>query len=272
LACLLEASLPKPGNVHRGADFEDLSLYDFQASAVAIGPAMDQAAAVGRLGQTVLRAIESTRAVVRTNTNLGMVLLLAPLACVPREEPLETGLARIYGALTPDDSHAVYRAIRMAQPGGLGKVQQMDLADRPPPDLLAAMASAAERDLIARQYTNRFQDLFSTCVPWLRDGLGGGLGLAETVAHTHVRLMHRFPDSLIARKCGLDVAAAAAARAGKVLDCGGPADESYRAAVADLDFWLRSDGHRRNPGTTADFVAAGLFVLLRNGLLRGPFV
>ena len=82
--------------------------------------------------------------------------------------------------------------------------------------------------------------------------------------------MQHYPDTLIARKCGADVAELAALRAAAVTESGQPGDESYRAALSDLDFWLRSDGHRRNPGTTADFIAAGLFVLLRDGHLKGP--
>jgi triphosphoribosyl-dephospho-CoA synthase len=79
--------------------------------------------------------------------------------------------------------------------------------------------------------------------------------------------MSAFPDSLIARKCGAETAEHSAAWAGRVLDSGRPESEAYQEQLADLDFWLRTDGHRRNPGTTADLIAAGLFVALRDGLL-----
>src|SRR5881227_1065980 len=85
LACLLEATAPKVGNVHRGADFEDLAFTDFVVSSVAIGPAMEAAATVG-VGRAVLEAVKATQACVPTNTNLGMALLIAPLAAVPRSE------------------------------------------------------------------------------------------------------------------------------------------------------------------------------------------
>jgi len=271
LACILEATIPKPGNVHRGADFEDLCLTDFLVSAVTIGPAMDAACDAQTLGGTVLQAVRATRKRVRTNTNLGIVLLLAPLARVPRCEPLPDGVKTVLGCLTPEDARDVYMAIRLAEPGGLGQVESMDVADRPPADLLAAMREAAPRDRIAQQYVNGFHDLLDVCVPWLRSGVDSGWSTTDAVIHTHVRLMHHFPDSLIARKCGKAVAEAAAARAAKVLDAGGPGDSDYSAALADLDFWLRSDGHRRNPGTTADIIAGGLFVLLRDGELTGSF-
>jgi triphosphoribosyl-dephospho-CoA synthase len=270
LACILEATIPKPGNVHRGADFEDLCLTDFLVSAVAIGPAMDAAAHATPLGQTMLRATRATRQQVTTNTNLGILLLIAPLASVPPGEPLAAGVVSVLASLTPADARDVYEAIRLAEPGGLGQVETMDVAQSPPHDLLAAMRQAAPRDLIARQYVNGFQDLFDVCAPWLREGVAAGWSLTESVIHTHVRLMERFPDTLIARKCGVEAAVAAAARAAKVLQAGGPGDPEYHAALADLDFWLRSDGQRRNPGTTADFLAGGLFVLLRNGELTRP--
>src|SRR5688572_17794231 len=119
LACLLEATAPKVGNVHRGADFADLSFADFVASAVAIGPAMEAATEVG-VGRAVLEAIQATRNLVRTNTNLGMALLIAPLAAVPRDQALTpTAVHEGLAKLTADDARLVYEAIRLAQPGGM---------------------------------------------------------------------------------------------------------------------------------------------------------
>ncbi len=262
LACLWEVAAPKPGNVHRGADFDNLTLEDFLAGAVAIGPAMN--AAVDRpLGRTVLEAVEAMRRAVGTNTNLGTVLLLAPLAKVPDGEALREGVVDVLRSLTPDDARDVYAAIRLAQAGGLGRVDHYDLAGPPPVDLLAAMRSAADRDTVARQYAENFAQVFRCVVPWLREGIEAGRRLPDAIVYLHVRLLAALPDSLIARKCGPQTAAESAARAAAVLESGQPGEEDYDRALADLDFWLRSDGHRRNPGTTADLVAAGLFVGLR---------
>jgi triphosphoribosyl-dephospho-CoA synthase len=82
--------------------------------------------------------------------------------------------------------------------------------------------------------------------------------------------MSEFPDSLIARKCGEAVARQSAALAAAALAAGQPSDADYLRAVADLDFWLRADGHRRNPGTTADLLAAGLFASLLSGVIQLP--
>jgi len=268
LACLLEVSIPKPGNVHRGTDFEDLTLLDFLASATAIGPAMD-AAIEQPLGKTVLDAITATQQLVSTNTNLGIVLLIAPLAKVPRDKSLRDGVRTILADLNEDDAANVYRAISLANPGGMGSVEEMDIQGPPPNDLLTAMHAAADRDVVARQYITDFKEVFESVIPWLTEAVGSD-DLSAGVIRTHLRLMAHFPDSLIRRKCGERVAQESADRAAAVLAFGKPGDETYQRALADLDFWLRSDGHRRNPGSTADLIATGLFALLRDGQLRGP--
>ncbi|HVX63880.1 MAG TPA: triphosphoribosyl-dephospho-CoA synthase [Pirellulales bacterium] len=270
LACLLEATAPKPGNVHRGADFENLTYVDFAASAVAMGPAFDRAAAGAPLGKTVLAAVQAMRAAVATNTSLGAILLLAPLAMVPPDQPLKAGVQKVLEQLSADDCRLVYEAIRLAEPGGLGEVDQADISEPPPQDLLYAMRLAAERDLVARQYVNGFEQVLDELTCWLAAGLERQWPLAEVIVRAQLRLMSRYPDSLIARKCGPQLAARAAAWAGSVLESGEPGDEAYHRAVVDFDFWLRSDHHRRNPGTSADLTAAGLFCALRDGIIQLP--
>ena len=264
VACFLEATAPKPGNVHRGADFEDLTYPDLVTAAIVIGPVME-AAQRRPLGETIFEAVKTTQETVGTNASLGTILLLAPLAAVPREEPMRPGIPKVLGQLNATDARQVYEAIRLAKPGGLGRVSEADIAGDPPADLLAAMRAAADRDLVARQYANNFHEVLGEAAPAISSGLESGWGINGAIVHAQLTLMSRFPDSLIARKCGADVAKRAADHAAEVLRSGTPADESFWQAADDLDFWLRSDGHRRNPGTTADLLAAGLFVLLRDG-------
>ncbi len=270
LACIWEATAPKPGNVHRAADFDDLRYPDFLNAAAVTAPIFADAMSQP-VGRTVLAAVRATQAAVGTNVNLGAVLLIAPLASVRRDEPLEPGVARVLASLTADDARDVYAAIVEARPGGLGEAAEHDIRSAPPADLIAAMRAAAERDLVARQYANGFVEVLREVVPALHDGVAAGWPLWQTIVQTQLRIMERHPDSLIARKCGTEVAAASAAHAGVVLRTGPPESEEYQDALADLDFWLRSDGHRRNPGTTADLIAAGLFVALREGIIKMPF-
>lgn len=269
LSVLLEVTASKPGNVHRGADFEDLRFDQFVAAAIAIAPAFERAADE-RVGRIVLAAVTAVRQSVATNTSLGTILLLAPLAKVPRGVPLKSGVAAVLAALDADDAREVYAAIALAQAGGLGKVSEMDVAGEPPASLLEAMRAAALRDLVARQYANGFTQVLDEAAPWIEEELATGVRLPEAVIRVQLRLLHRYPDSLIARKCGLHVAEHAAWQAGQVLAAGKPGEEPYYEALADFDFWLRADGHRRNPGTTADLLAAALFALLRDNRITLP--
>ncbi|MBI3837894.1 MAG: triphosphoribosyl-dephospho-CoA synthase [Planctomycetia bacterium] len=270
LACVMEATAPKPGNIHRGADFEDASYPDFVVAAAVIGPIVELAADRA-LGQTVFEAVKATQSAVATNTNLGTILLIGPLAKVPRSVRLEVGIVEVLNQLTPQDARDVYRAILAANSGGLGRVESADVTNEPPADLVAAMRLAADRDMVARQYAENFHHVLKVVVPWLTRALAAGLSLSDAIVQVHLELMAEFPDSLIARRRGLEVAQRAAAMARGVLSAGTPGEESFERALADFDFWLRTDGHRRNPGTTADLVAAGLFVALRDAIIKPPF-
>ena len=146
LSCLLEATARKPGNVTRYVDFDDLTYLDFVLSAAAIAPSMERAAQVG-VGRTVLDAVTATRRFCATNSNLGMILLLAPLAAV-RGDELEFGVSQILESMTIDDSRQVFAAIRLASPGGLGDAPEQDVRDEPTLPLRAVMALAADRDLL----------------------------------------------------------------------------------------------------------------------------
>ena len=269
LACLLEATAPKPGNVHRAADFEDMTFVDFQASAVAIGPVLQESP--GRsLGQTVLLSVQATRHHVKVNTNLGTILLLAPLAkATVSGGDLQSGISTVLSNLTSEDSAHVYEAIRLVNPGGLGE-SKLDVADQAPDDLLSAMRLAEERDLVARQYTNEFEQVFQ-----VSDHIASRVhsttdGLTDAIIYASLALQSEHPDSLIARKCGVETAKEASTRAAECLDLSNT--EHYHTALADFDFWLRSDGHRRNPGTTADIIAAALFVGLWDHRIQPPYV
>jgi triphosphoribosyl-dephospho-CoA synthase len=267
-ACLYEATAQKPGNVHPGAGFDDVTYADFVISALAIGPIVERSAARG-VGQTVLDAVRATRAAVGTNTNLGTLLLIAPLAVVQETQQLEAGMSSVLGRLDYQDTRLVYEAIRLSAAGGLGRAQQADVFSDPPANLtlVDAMRLAAESDLVARQYTNGFADVLGGTAVWIAEGLVRGWSLSASIVFTHIRQMAAHADSLIRRKCGEQIAVEASERAQVVLCSGEPGDEKFELALKELDSWLRADGHRRNPGTTADLIAAGLFVLLREGRL-----
>lgn len=269
LACLYEATARKPGNVYPGADFDETTTYAaFVKSAIAVGPIIERTPTTG-VGQTVLDAVRATRETVRTNTNLGTLLLIAPLAAVPRRADLEPGVSQILAALTTGDTRAVYEAIRVASAGGLGQVPEADVHSDPPPglSLVAAMRLAADRDLVARQYTNGFQDVFAVA-RFIEFGLTLHATLEDAIVLAYLKQLAAAPDSLIQRKLGAAAAEEASRRAEAVLLNGAVRSEPFQHALTDFDRWLRAAGNRRNPGTTADLIAAGLFVLLRDGRLN----
>jgi triphosphoribosyl-dephospho-CoA synthase len=267
IACTLEATARKPGNVHRDAQFDDLCYADFLGGAAAIRPVLDHTRQIG-VGAAILECVRETRKIVATNVNLGIALLLAPLAAVPPEQPLKAGVIEVLQRLTVDDASAVYEAIRLAAPGGLGRVSEQDVHSQPTDDLRSVMCLAADRDLVARQYANGFEQVF-----WGASLLLGSapvqLDWEQAIVRCHLELMANFPDTLIARKCGRPEADEAARRAAAVLAAEWPATPESRQALASFDAWLRAGGHKRNPGTTADLVTASLFVSLRQDRMSG---
>ena len=269
IACIWEATARKPGNVHRYRDFTDTTYPDFLLSAAAIAPVMT-AACQRRVGVTVLDAVRATRRVVGTNTNLGMVLLLAPLAVVPAEEELRSGVERVLATLDVEDARRVYKAIRLASPGGLGHASKQDVHAEPTQTLRQVMTLAADRDLVALQYANGFAEIFDDGAPAVLTGLERTGSLEGAILFAHLHLLSRHPDTLIARKRGWAEGEEAARRAAAVLDAQWPKERAGWTALSQLDTWLRAEGHQRNPGATADLVTACLFVLLRENTITLP--
>ncbi|HVJ80661.1 MAG TPA: triphosphoribosyl-dephospho-CoA synthase [Planctomycetia bacterium] len=278
LACILEATARKVGNVHPGREFADLKYLDFLKSAVAIGPTI-AAAKFRPLGSLIVESIRATQEVVRTNSNLGIVLLLAPLAKgLAAGGDRTAARARVAKALaetTVEDCRLTYEAIQLANPGGMGKVEAQDIAEIPSVTLRAAMELAADRDLVARQYANDFQDVFDLGLPALEGALGAGAGLEESIVVCQLAWMSAFPDSLIGRKHGSEEAVRIQGLAAEVLRCG--ADRRFCAWESDpellkLDEILRNPQSRRNPGTAADLTAATLFLWLATSDLSGDSV
>ena len=268
LACLLEVSAEKPGNVTPTRSFPDLTYEDFLRSAVALGPEMARAGERG-VGETILAAVVATRRWTRTNVNLGIVLLFAPLAkaALMDGRDLRSNLGVVLRALTKEDARAAYAAIRLAEPGGLGTGVEHDVRREPTVTLREAMASAVKRDTIAAEYLSDYAITFEQGVPALARALNRGADVRQAVVQTFLELLASVPDTLIARKQGMTVARQVSAEAAEALRAGGIFRASGRQAIAALDARLRGNGNRLNPGTTADLVAATLFVALLEGLL-----
>ena len=267
LACLLEVSAPKPGNVSPFAGFRDASYEDFLASAAAIGPALT-AAGERPLGATIRAAVEATARWVPSNTNLGLVLLLAPLAraaLTPGGASLRDRLAATLAATTVADARDTYAAIRLGAPGGLGRAPDQDVAGTPTATLRDVMAMAVERDAIAREYASDFRTTFELGAPALRAALADRLPWRDAVVETYLTLLAAAPDTHIARKLGLPAAVTVQQRGRSVLDAGGVRTAPGREAIAALDGELRDEANTLNPGATADLTGAAIYLVLLEG-------
>jgi triphosphoribosyl-dephospho-CoA synthase len=266
LACVLEVSAEKPGNITPSHDFSDTSYEDMLRCAIAVGPELARAGE-RRVGDTVLAVVAASRRVAPANTNLGIALLLAPLAkAALAGGELRSALGTVLGALDDGDARAVYAAIRGAGAGGLDEPVDHDVRSEPDVGLREAMASAAERDSIAAEYVSDFALTFDIGVPAFAEALAG-LDVRDAIVELHLRLLAAAPDTLIARKAGADAAGRVSAGARDVLAAGGPRTDRGCEALRAFDASLRERGNTLNPGTTADLVTATVFVALLVGML-----
>ncbi|WP_237358649.1 MULTISPECIES: triphosphoribosyl-dephospho-CoA synthase [Rhizobium] len=259
-ACRAEIDALKPGNVHRFADGHRMTADQFiQSAAVSSLSVTEPLASVG---QRVLRAVTATRNSVGTNTNLGILLLCAPLAKAAEStsSDLRKGLTQTLDEMDADDARDVFAAIRLTGPGGLGSAEKHDVKDEPTVSLVTAMAMAADRDAIARQYTNGFEDIFTGGLSEWREVAARGEQDMWPTIFVYLYFLSSFPDSHIGRKYGTDLAAEIAKEAvtirRQVMD-------ETRLPVREeilLDFDRRLKHRNINPGTSADLTVATLFV------------
>jgi len=217
IACLLEVSADKPGNVTRHKDFWDLKHEDFLLSAVAIGPAIREAGEK-TVGETILMAIRDTQRFVAYNTNLGIVLLFAPLAKAYGPGRLRESLREVLASLTVDDAQKAYRAIRLVNPGGMGRLEKYDISEEEEVDitLREAMWLAKDRDSIAREYVSNLETTFELGYPCLMR-YWESHKLLDSIVQTYLSILAEVPDTQIRRINGPAVAEDASQQAKRAL-------------------------------------------------------
>lgn len=257
-ACLAELEALKPGNVHIFADGHGMVVQDFIHSAEAAAQVIAQPGL--SVGERILHSIEATQRVVGNNTNLGIVLLSAPLvhAFMHGEGNLRQRLRALLNRLTVADAELTYEAILLASPAGLGHSEKHDVHDRPQVTLLQAMVEASERDDIARQYANGFTDVFDTGVTHYLQTLKRWERPAWSATAVYLSFLAAFPDTHIVRKYGREMAVQvqneAAMHFQNILEADNP--KSCMRDLLKFDAGLKSRG--LNPGTSADLTVATL--------------
>lgn len=258
-ACEAELAAPKPGNVHVFSPGHGMEARDFVLSARAAAPFI--AAPGSAVGARILAAVEATWAAVGQNTNLGIVLLCAPLAqaaLTAESADLRRETARVLAALDVADAEAAFRAIVRASPAGLGKAEDHDVAGPARTTLLEAMRAAAPRDRIAYQYDNDFVDIFETGLAALETARATGRDATQATLEVYMAFLGSFPDSHIARKYGLE-AAQAVRDAAHVVAAEIVAVDRPTAFARALRFDRELKEKSMNPGTSADLTVASLF-------------
>lgn len=279
-ACVLEATAPKAGNVHPVAKFDDLCFADF-VSAAEIA-ASELTAASSGLGDRVYSLIEQTRRKTNTNVNLGIALLLGPIVLAEEQQrPTSSSwtlndwrdaTANVLLNIDKEQSHRLGQAIAKASAGGMdGDYQPEDpsldvLTTTDCFDVMSGMRAAKDRDLIAAEYANGFESFFADVVPIVEASVRETGDLLSGISLAHLRLLADRGDSLVARKNGRETEQDVRQRAKRCLDdferTGGLGTGELKS-ISEFDAYLRSEAHRLNPGTTADFIAAAVYVCLR---------
>jgi triphosphoribosyl-dephospho-CoA synthase len=295
LAILLEVSgYPKPGNVHRTADFPETRYEHFLASAVAVAPSFRKAAKQGirvseemivpsevGIGNIIRDAVDRMRrSQSGGNTLLGAIILLAPIAAaagmvsngfsLPK---LRKNVGVVVESTTPEDAVAVYDAIALLNPGGLNRVNKLDVTDPASKrrildegvTLLDTFRIASSYDSVASEWVNNYPITFDLGYPYFVKQLQETGDINAATVHTFLKILAEVPDTFIARKVGQAKAESVSAEARQVLKEGGLATPLGRNLLQELDSKLRDPENSLSPGTTADITEAVLALNNLNG-------
>jgi len=274
-ACIEELEAPKPGNVSFGSAGHGMTADDFVASARCTADVLGTPGL--SLGERVLRSIEATRAAAGCNTNLGIVLLCAPLAHAAldedRDRPLRMRLVRVLEEASIEDTELVFAAIRLAAPAGLGAGERHDVRRPAAAPLLAVMREAEDRDRVARQYARGFEDVFDLGLAVLARSRARW-PVRQAVVALYLTFLARFKDSHIERKLGSVAAQRVRLEALRLVGSLDVSESSELDAESLMRFDRSLKNRRINPGTSADLTVATLLAghLLREGgeSRRGP--
>lgn len=260
-ACIEELQAIKPGNVHIFADGHDMTVQDFIKSADAAAGVIS--AQNLTLGERILHAVKATQNVAHCNTNLGIILLCAPLiqaACNAHEISLSEHVKNVLKSTTHADAAICFQAIALANPGGLGKSEQHDVHKAADCTLLEAMQFAESRDLIARQYCNDFADIFEFGLTKFRLAMTRWENSSWAATYVYLCFLANYLDSHIVRKYGEALAKTVQAEAKEHLSIFTEIEnpKTYLGKLLQWDTELKA--RKINPGTCADLTVATLFV------------
>ena len=282
IASVLEVSgHPKPGNVHRTQDFEDMVFEDFLVSGVAIGNTMKKAAAQGLkyeenlekigLGELIKEAVIETNRWVENNTNLGIIMLLTPLSaaagCIGDFNKLRDKVNMMMLATTPIDAVNLYDAINIADAGGMGEREDLDVGNEKAKEelmeksvnMFQVLEISSSWDALAYELTHKMPVSFEVGYPTYKK-LKEQHGINSATVQTFLTILSHQPDTLISRKYDTSTSGRVKDDAKIILDKGGILTPEGRSLLLKFDQDLMSKKY--NPGTTADLTASSLMIAL----------
>ena len=292
IASVLEVSgHPKPGNVHRTQNFPDMVFEDFLLSGIAIGETMTKAAKRGfkyrdtldkwekiGLGELILEAVTETDHWVANNTNLGIVMLTTPLSVVAgmsdedkvNWDTFRDKIDQIIKSTTPEDAVNLYKSINIADAGGMGEQEELDVAAESSlqklrddgVNMFDVLEISAPWDKLSYELTHKMPVTFNVGYPTFKE-VKSEYQLNQATVQTFLTILSRVPDTLISRKFGDKKAQEVSKQAQHILDQGGILTSEGRAVVEKFDQELIDRG--LNPGTTADFTASSIMVSYLDG-------
>jgi len=268
-ACEVELQAFKPGNVSVYADGHDMVVDDFRLSAkVSAAPLVNPDYC---LGEKIYYAVKATREAVGCNTNLGILLLCAPLVeaavKVNNTASLQQALSSVLANTTVNDADWVFQAISLASPGGLGSSEQQDVKTQAEITLTAAMKIAENRDRIAFQYNHNFKDIFDFALLRYNVCFNRWSSSCWAALAVYSGLLSRYPDSHIERKYGNKYTRMVATKMTEIdnllMSTDNPSALEAHLFEIDADF----KSAKINPGTSADMTVTTVFVaFLENAL------
>lgn len=273
IASALEVSgYPKPGNVHRTRDYDDMVFEDFIISGIVIGDTIREACSDvdvenPKLGKYILQAVRETDRWIKNNTNLGIIMMITPIAVAAAIsnsfDEIQDNVKLLMKNTSVDDACDLYDAINIADAGGMGEEDEYDVAsDSAKQDLrddgltmYDVLKISATKDMLGREMTSGMPFIFEKGYPTYHK-LVQEKTQNEACVLTFLEILSQVPDTLISRKYDEDEALKVSMMTRDLLKMRDSSD--FEKQIKDFDDYLYKNKY--NPGTTADLTAASIFV------------
>lgn len=278
IACCLEVSSFKPGNVHRNRDYNDIMYHHFIASGIGFGNIVYEASKDSKnSGYYIKKGVIESKKWSPTNANLGILMLHIPIAMAAgklekfNEDKLKKELKEIVSNTTTEDAINVYDAINIAMAGGLNTPEEgPDVSSEDAKKelieknltLYDVFKISSEWDNISKEWTDNFQISFKG-YNLLKEYYEEFENINLSITKTFLKILSEHPDTLISRKKGIENSKMVSEMAKEVLE------NFNQEKVIEFDKFLSKEGNKLNPGTTADLIASSLMIYLLDRIDNG---